>query len=545
MTREEVFYGNLVMGPSFTAWVKKARFYTMQNAIALDTTYPNEEYILPGWQGYDSILPESNHIHWIEEIDDFPWSMLPVAIEFDRSKIAQDMMSSLGAYLPKNIKLVGNTDFLRLIKPTKVYDPNLRRTRMLRELLVDPGTIRPGWVGKRVKIQAMPGGGRDATIASPSTLLKIKYSNELFLQLCERNPYSAMGSHEVQERRMNRIRRVGKIFLHWDFRKVGLCCPRVFFLALGDIIQQEYHMDMSWFDFDDLTVIDGSNVYQTERGYALGWMNEGITLVIIHWFLTFFKKYDSQWKKHFDFVVFNDDVEIAIKQELSWEEMDTLKDLILNHFREMDIPCSIKKIFFSEQSIFLEDYFNPPGNNFNFEKRSIAARLYAKASMNTYHVARKAYVAHASQIWKDRDIVNSIVSTTSSEFFDDELDFPFEAGGWFFGYEHGLSTYTNSDFSIMCAYALGKVKPTVTSTSFRDDFSWEKAALSHDRISAHPRKRFLDLNLPKDEYYESFTTGLSDEYFQTVGDLLDSSSIIKNMFDQKQMQLRDRNDGVG
>jgi len=533
-TREELFYGNLVVGPSFAEYVKKCRFYTMQYNIGLESLALQEEYILDGWAGYDSILPESNFIHWVEEIDDFPWCMIEPTFSVDRSQTSKDMNTVLGRYFPPQISLKGNTDFLKFVKPSKVFDPSLTSksgTRLVREILFDVGKISSGWVGSRCKIQVMPAGGRDTSIATPSTLVKIKYSNEIFKQLCEANPYSAMASHRVQERRINRIRTRGKVFLHWDFKKLGLVCQRSWFMALASCIQDKYNIDMSWFDFDDLTIKDGKRSYNTKRGFALGWMNEGVTLVIIHWLTVFFQSCSENWKEKFDFVVFNDDVEIALRFEPSVEDMDVLKNLMLDYFKSIDVPCSIKKIFFSKQSIFLEDYFDPI-EEFDFKKNSIAIRLYAKAAMNTLPVAVKGYMAAASQIYKEPYIIKEILSKTATEFDEDEYDWHHAAGGYFISYRDGLNTITEDLTAMSLSMALSEVRPMEINKKFSTDFSWQKAQSSQDRIMERASNRH-DFVLPNDQYADSFLTGLTSNYFSTAASLLMDGSPIQEMSDRR------------
>jgi hypothetical protein len=534
LTREEIFYGNLVQGPDFAAYVKKCRFYTMQHNIALDSSPEQEDYILEGWEGYDSIPPESNFIHWEEVIDDFPWCMIEPAFVADKVLTPGDMQSTLGQYLPKKLSFSGSTDFLSFIKPSKVFDPSLAttsKTRLVRELLVDPGSISEGWVGTRSRIQVMPAGGRDTTIATPSTLVKIKYSNEIFKQLCDAHPNSAMAPHRTQERRINRVRRRGKVFLHWDFKKLGLVCHRSWFMALANLIQETYHIDMSWFDFDELVVNDGGKSYQTKRGFALGWMNEGVTMVIIHWLTSFFRSCSSDWRSKFDFVVFNDDVEIALLNDANVEEMDVLKDLLLDYFRSIDVPCSIKKIFFSRESIFLEDYYNPI-EKFNFSKHSIAMRLYAKAAMNSLPVARKGYIAAASQIFVDKDILRELISDTKMEFDPDERDWHFSAGGFYYSYEDGLSTLSKSLLELSLASEFAECRPAEISRKFKQDFSWSKAAKAQDQMQFRARERH-EYELPREEYRSSFVTGLAPEYASVAAALLPEDSLFQEMSDRR------------
>lgn len=546
-TRSEIFYGNLIEGPSFAAFVKKCRFYTMQYHIALENMAIDEQYILDGWEGYDSIPPESNFIHWEEEIDDFPWCLIEPTYKVDIDYHSTGMTELLGKFFNKDLILAGVTNFLSFIKVSKVYDPSRppgrSRTRLMRELLVDPGSIKPGWVGLRTKIQAMPAGGRDSSIATPSTLVKIKLAHEIFIQLCQSNAYSAMASHDTQERRVNRVRSAGKIFLHWDFKKLGLVCQREWFLSLAKAVQETYHIDMSWFDFDSLTVINGKRAIETKRGFALGWMNEGVTLVIIYWFLLFFRRIPS-WEKYYDFIVFNDDVEIAIRKEIPISEMDVLKESLLAHFESLGVPCSIKKIFFSTQSIFLEEYHSPSGP-YDFEKNSMAVRLYAKAAINSLPVARKAFLAEATQIYVDADIVKEIVSRTVVEFDPDEKSWAVDAGGFKHFVESGLNSITKHPAQLSLASELSAIVPTVQTTKFATDFSWKKALDAQNKIASQSTL-YHDCELPLQEYRDSFVSGLPKAFISFAVDDIDEDNPLFYVVNRRaRREHDDERKGVG
>lgn len=431
----DILYGSLIVGPSYAEWLKKARAFTMQYNITISDSAIPEEYILEGWEGYDSIFPETSLIHWEEEVFDFPFSLKPLKRAVPRFWL-EHFENEIIKFGPKELKLYGTTDALRFIKASKCFDPITKKSIFVRDIFPSFKNIEKGFLGKRQVIQALPGGARDAAMASPSTLIKIKLSTEIFLSICQHHPNSGMCDNITQRKRISRLRR-GNLFLHFDFKKMGLYAPRGYFILLMEAVQNQYGIDMSWFDFEDVFIlVDEKEVVRTQRGYCLGWMNEGITLVII----TLLRQILSKLHPKIDFLVFNDDVEISIPKELQDRgSLDVLKTLLIQFFEEHDFLCSIKKIFFSRESIFLEDYY-APDSKFDFRKRSIATRIYAKAAVSSYPFMRKSYLAVASELWNEPSIIDMIISKMPLEFPPsyDELNKPFLLGGFFHSIENGF-----------------------------------------------------------------------------------------------------------
>jgi hypothetical protein len=274
---------------------------------------------------------------------------------------------------------------------------------------------------------------------------------------------------------------------------------RGFFLGLAAAVQHVYGMKMDWFDFSDLYVEDGKKTYATRRGYALGWMNEAITIVIIRWIYEFLV--DRKLEKLVDFIVFNDDVEFGFKFLLTDTEMEVFKLDLVEFFKNKDVPCSIKKIFFSHQSIFLEDYYDPvEESEYSFEKLSVATRLYAKARYVSLPYLKKSYVNVASQIWHNDTLIKDIITHSPLEFKEsryNEVDRPFAAGGWFTPRANGLdSSMIDNPSSILLSIYLNEVKPN---------------------IEAPPPDGYLDFNKSLHKQYEKMVDAQKD-YFQNAVD---------------------------
>lgn len=522
----DYLYGNLITGPSFATWLKKVRAYTLQANIAIGDVAVPEEYYIPGWEGYDSFYPETGLIHWEEEIDDFPFSMYPVSEDKIPKRIETYCYEELMARGPKDLPLVGTSDVLRFVKASKGYTLDKNRSLFIRDFISELGKPNSIWWGKRCKIQAMPGGARDTAMSEPNTLIKIKLANEIFIKICEDHPNSAMASKSLQSRRISRLWK-SKFFLHLDFKKVGLMLPRAYLLALGKSIESVYGIDMSWYlGIKDIYVQSEGETFRTARGYTLGWMNEAVTLIII----ILIRKFLSILSLKLDFLVFNDDVEIALPE--SWidypESCYVFKTLICRFFEERDIFVSIKKTYCSRESIFLEEY-HAPESRFDFQKRSIATRIYAKAAVSTYPFLRKSYVNIASQIWFCSDIISEIVDYTKPEFpllISDETGLPFEAGGFFSCFESGFNTLmTEYPGAVWLASLLSEYSQEPIETSKpKFDFSIKK----HDRnldidVSKHRFTVPAGLSAVLEELKETFHQDSDEELLARVEALPDDA----------------------
>jgi hypothetical protein len=436
LTSFDILEGCLTQGPLFAEWLKKCRIYTMISVIGLGDNTPPDEYILEDWEGYDSIFPETNLIHWVEDIDDFPHCMMPIPRKIGHLVPVYIQMLK-EKWAPDELNLSGVNQKFRFVKNSKVYSPSDNKSFYIKEAIDMVKEIRPGWYGKRSLVQALPGGGRDATVADPYTLVKIKMSNEIFTSIVTHHPNSAMTNYINLQTRMSRLWNC-KTFLHLDFKKIGLTFPRNYFVQFGKAVEQVYGISMDWFDFDDLYIQDGDTTYRTKRGYALGWMNEVVTLVII----AFIKNFRHMCEIPFDFLVFNDDVEIGFNHS-DIEMINVFKMSIIRYFESKEVFISIKKTFISNVSIFLENYYQSE-EIYNFNKYSIACRLYAKARLTSYPGYGKQLLHDAIGMWENEDIIREVVFHTKNEYKKvSDLDVPFALGGYHVPWKHTLDDSLN------------------------------------------------------------------------------------------------------
>jgi len=544
MTPLEVAYGCLVQGPDFAAFLKKARAFTMQHHIAHGDTAVNEDYILDGWEGYDSIIPESSLIHWEEEVDDFPYSMIPLSkSSYSMSEFASTCHAGIVKYGPTRLQIDGLKNIMRFVKASKAANTSKGKSFFLRDIITSLGVPGSGWWGRRTIIQSFPGSSRDASMAEPETLTKIKLSAELFLKMCESDPNSAMCSHKIQRARINRLQGC-KMFLHLDFKKVGLYLPRRYLISVMEEIGNIYELDVSWFDFEKLYIESEGHTYAVPRGYALGWMNEGVTLVIIYLIRSFLKKYQLE----FEFLVFNDDVEIGFRKIPPETEMQLIRNLLIDFFQRADIAVSLKKVYFSEVFIFLEEYSDQSQSGYNFEKRSVATRIYAKAAISTYPFMRKSYINIASQLWFSKDIVTELISKTHLEFPDSSIPesrLPFEIGGFFTFKRDGFNTLLVQFPNHVHLVEKFRTKVPLETLPMKKEFNPVKSYIAKQDKIEYALPVYDQEKLPLKDLEESWQD-IDDEKIASLVDSLPEGSTLREEYSELRFSVATEiREGVG
>jgi hypothetical protein len=482
LSAQEIFIGSLG-GPAFAEFIKKCRTYSYINAVSEGQEGIPEEFVLPGYKGYDSIFHESDLIHWQEETSDMTYAFQPLK-RVDYTGFRDEAKAFIDELYPdtKDFKYPEVNTF-QWIKASRCYNPQSDKGISTRDGFLNLHSIRPGYFGKRVKVQVHPAGVRDCAMADPNTLAKIKLCHAVFSQLCERASESGMSSK--LNKNLSKVLDK-KIFHHIDLKKAGIYLPRRFLTILGDLLEEKFEKDF-WFikDLREVFLLDEDNTYYLDRGYCLGWANEGLTLVLIILLRMFQKKHTLDWK----FIVFNDDILIGDQDKDILTYSVILKFTLLEFFNSHDILLSIKKCFTSKSAQFLEEYFYTDFYKVNMDKRQIATRLYAKAYFAEFPWKSKMYVEVAVRHWRNQDMIDRIIEKVGYEHSEDEPEWPYLAGGWVTPMRNGLDTTLEYLSTRKYLVSLKKIRvPLIADRmeSFNDNKSYDKLCY----LMANAKKRF-------------------------------------------------------
>jgi len=449
LTREEIIVGSLTQGPAFAEWLKKARFFSYAAKVAEGNNYMPEEYILEGYEGYDSLFRESDLIHWTEETQDVSYSFIPVK-EIDVEPFRKAVNEFLDDILPK-CEFSEQINTLDWIKPSRSYDPVTGKSIPLRDGLRNLTEVREGYLGKRTVIQPFPAGIRDTAMADPDTIAKVRLCHELFSEMTKHDRHSAMSPNA--SRNLDRVLE-RKLFYHLDFKKVGLTFPRIFFVIFGDEMKKRGY-DV-WFlqDLEDIYLDIDGQTFRTERGYCLGWLNEGLT-VLVSIFLNMFLKEHNLTS---DYIIFNDDVLMGLQDSDPEVFNDLMRYALIEFFFRHDIFLSDRKCYLSKNAQFLEEYhIFDKENVVNMEKRQIGSSLFAK-SLNAHYAWEAKMYASIGYEYYANDYVLEMCTRRTYEYSKREYLMPYESGGWVSSFSDGLNTALDQEWCLGNLLELREVK---------------------------------------------------------------------------------------
>lgn len=287
-------------------------------------------------------------------------------------------------------------------------------------------------------------------MADPDTLAKLKLCHAFFAELCEHADFSAMSTH-ADERLEKVLTR--KLFQHLDFKKAGLTVPRRYFVIIAEEMKSR-GMNL-WFleDIRDIYLDIDGQVFETKRGFCLGWLNEGLTILIGILLRMWRKTYGINC----DFIVFNDDVLIGT-QDADPERFCVLLDTsLVEYFFSYDIFVSEKKIFTSKSAVFLEEYYMSSDCKLDMRKRQIGSALFAKAFCSSYTWEAKMYSEAGYTYWENDSLLEEIMQR-GYEYSHREVEMPYMSGGWITSRRDGLNTALEEEWCLANLIELKKIR---------------------------------------------------------------------------------------
>lgn len=453
--KDEIYFRCLSEGHSFTEKIKKMRS-TCYRAMTTETeTIIDEEYFSPAYTGYNSIIHERYLIHWddTQDVDDVKYAFVEEGD--DNSHIFQGLLDEFWEdFKLDEIDFSLEFDMIGALKNTKMYDPVRKKTSLMREFWDSEINPQDPYFAKRVVVPTLPGSTRDTGIGTPSTILKVKQLNWLARQISERLPYSANADAKTCNARLKRVLKKD-MFLHLDFKKFGLTFPRKLMNKLIEKIGLQ-GVDTSHLVINDFFVQIDDETYSTRRGTMLGWLdsiNSICVSVILH-------KLAKELK--FDFITFNDDVEISKRGSEYPETLELLRSAVMTTIDFFDIPISIEKTFGSRASVFLERYAFYDRYGLDMYKEQLTVNAYARSCVSTEPWRAKLLFAAAEQWTKSDYATDRCIDTCPIEFRKCENTLPLWSGGWFIRQTNGLdmSLVESDKLGIRLGYELQKFKPS-------------------------------------------------------------------------------------
>jgi len=458
-SKDEIYVRCLREGHSFTEFIKKCRATCLRGKTSITITDIEEEYYFDEYDGYNSIIDERYLIHWddTKEIDDIKYAFIPQERNRDAefSRILDKFWEDFSL---DTVEWIEEFDMIGSLKNTKMYDPVKRRTHLMREFWNKDIDVRDPYYAKRVVVPTSPGKTRDTCVGDPSTILKVKQLNALARVISERIPYSANAPGPVCNARYKRVLKKN-LFLHLDFKKFGLTFPRRLLNVLLKKIEKSSGLDLTHLYIDSFTIEIDGEAYATERGTALGWLdaiNSLCVCVILHNLAT-------EQGLNFDFVTFNDDVEISKRSaHAHGEVMELLRTAVIAELDSYDIPISMNKTYASRASVFLERYaYYTEEYKLDMYKEQLTVDAYAKSLVTEFPWQAKLFFAAAWSWTKSNYARDRCIDTCPIEFRKDEIHLPLWAGGWYIPRKNGqdLSLIECDRLGMRLGKELSKYRP--------------------------------------------------------------------------------------
>jgi len=483
---EELYFRCLSEGPAFSDFIKKCRATCYRWKTTETDTEIDEEYISDLYDGYNSILHERYLIHWsdVDDVDDVKYAFIPLRHE-RKHEFSELLNKFWDDFRLDEIDFTNNLDLLSALKNSKMYDPISKKSKLMRDLWNDDVDITGPYFAKRTVVAVSSGNIRDTGVGDPGTIAKVKLLNQLARQISDVIPYSVNTDSHTANRRLKRVLK-NNLFLHLDFKKFGLTFPRYMMNILLEKIAKSSGLNLDDLKMEDFFIQIGDDVFNTERGSVLGWLDSMHSIcvaVILH---------DLGKRLGFDFVTFNDDVEIS-KKGLSDVKgtLELLRYSVCTTLDYFDVLISLNKTFGSKASVFLERYAYYDQYGIDMYKEQLTVDAYTKSCITVFPWQAKFFFAAAEQWTKSQYATERCISTCPIEFRKEEITLPLWAGGWYVWQSKGvdLSLIRSDRLGILTGILLSKFKLPIYSTKQEKPVAFRKIdnkinSLTHSSYSS-------------------------------------------------------------
>jgi hypothetical protein len=465
---EEVFYRCLTEGPAFADYLDKCKFYTYKDNISCAVFDTPEEFVLEGYEGYDSIFPARYLIHWEEKVDDLPYGLIPETLKPFQIKIFKEWFTSLIKNIEeKELETRSLNQFWSTFKTSQNYNPatdkNLPGYIMYSQI---PDKETECMLGKETKINVSPANIRDGVMPSFDDTDPIYEVHHFLSQITNQVAYSGMLRDAARvEKRLDAINRKESLFYMLDIRKCGITMPKSLIKAIGEVLLERFptfHDRIKQLDMirESRVIVNGGCI-DLVRGYNLGWANEIPTLVQCTLMHGFNKRIEDS-KKRFKALFYNDDSVISERipraLRLQNSQSNEVFQLRLSNFAYERLSVLVrffstflilnrKKIFASYKGfVFCERYFSPINQGIDMTKNSLRG-MSLLGALDCYNISHAKY--YYNDVFKSlpeefeskhlRYLNEVIIGFWGIEFHKDEVSAPFEIGGWMTEQSYGLN----------------------------------------------------------------------------------------------------------
>jgi hypothetical protein len=466
MTPRQIIRGCLLMGPDFFDYYKSEvreamyRGVGAREPITCEYIYgpPDKDY----WDGPDSWFDMRFTIFWDLKSDDAKYMFTE---DGEDTLLDEGMLESfkfsLMSILPEEIRIKESVSSCFNVGSAKSFDPEDPDKKRIPEWLecygetgIDEGP--PINYVKGVQIPKCAGETRDGVTIPPLTkrcLTKVGKAISQILSKCAYKYRHPTGmSYEQVDGKLQHLAKKYAVFLCQDFEKIGLTLPTHIVVEVLDlcysISEYEPFLEAKTF-FKELQYHNGTEYQKTLRGYCLGLLNEGMTLVQ----LALHHMVCSDLSTDHDGIFLNDDAVVGFQdREFASRYAESDATICLG----LGIPRKDTKSFMADGFfVFCEEYYR---------EEVIPKTVLRKCAYNscyympTIHRAKMLFCSIAMNMGLDESKLEPLVEYWGYEFYEGEHLSSYEFGGWHYVFENGYNTacvyYDNDSFEYWAYHAL-------------------------------------------------------------------------------------------
>jgi len=437
-TIEEILRSSLLFGPTYAERLSDEWDYGIRRFFripGISTEYTDWDPIT----NYNELPPIAYLIRWKETSNDIDYMKIPLK-EFN-IELLDELREEIEESLPETLELPTDVEVLSEVKTSTTFDLDKMKTIPFYQARLTPlgSEFSQIFKARRSIIPIGPTNTRDAVVTTIDTYNSIKWCDLVIGTLLDNEDESLISSNpQIFQRRlkgMTQIPRRGELFWLRDIKKCGLTFPRELFHLVQDCLIRKYpDKDFSRFNiYRYYNIWDNDNKkVETVRGYCLGMANNLVTYIqcmiskiLLKRIPPFIKVKalygnDDSCLKIWAENSLVDHIDALMIQETDYEILDGL-----------NIITNDKKSFWSWYPILFEEYGH---QDFKVKHSRIACALSSAMLAPDIKYAKFLTSSLSLALWDNGSWIESplreLISRWGYEYFSDEINYDFTAGGW-------------------------------------------------------------------------------------------------------------------
>lgn len=463
----EILIQNLQEGSSFAERISKLITYTYRSKTGIACSKFPEEYLDEDAWGFDYFPSPFHLLPFKGECDDF----LIVNKSPPIDKELKDLFQEEGSKYVKKTTVdifFDQVDVLSTLTSKAVLiEPNKTALNLTaRAAQGFPGTVTNRFVYQEKVIYKCPHEQRACWIPDISTGNSVRLVKKI-VKMCLKSPadyyFRRPSFSDLQEFLSDGLK---TYFIMSDLKKSGLTFPHHLVLWVKELIlEKNPHLDLQVFDglVKSTVYHEGkTSYYEPNVGLGLGMGDPLISWTISILYLIWRKRYQDEWVIQGMF--WGDDQVIKviprIGASVTFMDVAEMANDWNRFLRSFGLTVHESKPFFSRYGCLLETYPEQMKGWDCLKRGQWVGSLFWALGCDFIYQAKEYVNAVYRSIWEhnnvlpwaDRAINEVIIPYWGYEFFPEEVNYPFELGGWTQIIEEGLNQ------ALQLAYQLPKDK---------------------------------------------------------------------------------------